>query len=117
MVFIIVLLVSVLVQIIAPWYFIVPVAFGAALLTGKTARGSFFQALLAIALLWGVLASYLHVVGEGIITSRVAGMFSLPMPELMIVVTMLTGGLVAGMAALSGYYTRKVIKRGTWQFR
>ncbi len=117
MVFLLILLISLVVQLFGPWYFIVPVAYLATLFFGKSASGSFWQALGAIAILWGTYATYLHLYGEGIITHRIAGMFGLPIPELLIPITMLTGGLVSGLAALSGYYTKYVINRGSWKFR
>jgi hypothetical protein len=117
MLFLTILICCLLVQLFAPWYFIAPIAFIASLLLGRTARSVFLQALGAVGVLWGGAALYFHLAGDGIITNRMAGMFGLPLAEMIIPITMLLGGLVAGIAALTGYYTQKVIKRDTWQFR
>ncbi|SDK39665.1 hypothetical protein SAMN05421823_102635 [Catalinimonas alkaloidigena] len=88
------------------WWILVVVAFVAGLWLGRTAWSTFWQAFWAVALLWGSYVCYLHLRTEGILTGRIAALFSLPIPELMIAVAAVVGGVAAGLGALSGYYLR-----------
>jgi hypothetical protein len=108
MIFILVLILSLVLQLFLPWYIIAPVAFLINLWKSKTAVGAFGQAFLAAALLWGAYAGYLHFQSDGILSVKIAPLFLLPVPELLVVVTMLIAGLVAGMSGLTGYYAKVV---------
>jgi hypothetical protein len=48
---------------------------------------------------------------EGILTERVALLFNLPSPVLLIAITALIGGLVGGIAALSGFFFRQLFSK------
>lgn len=106
MTFLLILIISLLLQILLPWYSIALVAFVISYWKAKSAAGAFFQAFLAIAVLWGSYAGYQHSQSEGILSEKIAPLFFLPFPELLILVTMLIGGLVAGLAGLTGFYAK-----------
>jgi hypothetical protein len=97
-------------QFFLPWWIIAIVAFGVAFWRATTGSNAFWSGFLAILVVWSLMATFIHVRTEGILTGRVAALFNLPASFLLILVTATIGGLVAGVAALSGYYMRQVTK-------
>lgn len=97
-----------LLALIFPWWsvFIPGVIFGA--LLGKTGRGSFGSGFAGIGGLWLVQTLYVYIVNDGILATRIADLFSLPSPLLIIVITVLIGGLIGGLPALTGYLFREL---------
>lgn len=74
---------------------------------GNKAGGSFFAGLLGIGLLWFIQTLIIHVSNDGILTTRMAELFSLPHPLLVILITVIIGGLAGGLSTLTGYFFRK----------
>lgn len=70
---------------------------------GEGRSSSFLAGFLGIGALWLAQALYIHIANEGILTTRIAELFSLPHPLLVILVTAVTGGLAGGCSALTGY--------------
>jgi ABC-type multidrug transport system fused ATPase/permease subunit len=108
--FLLIALLSFLLQLFLPWWIIAIVAFGAALWKATTGNTAFWSGFLAIVLVWMLMATVIHVRTDGILTERIAALLGLPASFLLIVVTALAGGIVGGMAALSGYYMRQLIR-------
>jgi len=105
--FFLILGISFLLQLFLPWWIIAPVAFGLALWKGTSAGKSFLAGFAALFVLWATAALVIHLRNEGILAAKIAGLFSLPFPGLLIPVAALIGGMVGGLAALSGFYWRK----------
>jgi hypothetical protein len=110
--FFLILAASFILQLFLPWWIIAPVAFSLALWKGTSSHQAFWSGFGAIVFLWAAAALVIHLRNEGILTAKVAGLFSLPFPALMILVTALIGGLVGGLAALSGFYWQRVVLPG-----
>jgi hypothetical protein len=108
--FLFIALLTLIVQYFLPWWTIALVAFGVAAGFSRSARGAFLAGFCAIALVWTGAALFSHIRSGGILTERVAALFSLPFPELLIPVTALIGGLVGGLAALSGFFSRRLFR-------
>jgi hypothetical protein len=108
--FLVIALLSFVLQLFMPWWIIAIVAFGAALWKATNGSSAFWSGFLAIMAVWLLMATFTHIRTEGILTSRIAALFSLPASFLLIIVTALIGGLVGGIAALSGYYVRQAIR-------
>jgi hypothetical protein len=108
--FLLIALLSFVLQLFMPWWIIAIVAFGAALWKATNGSTAFWSGFLAIMAVWLLMATFTHIRTEGILTSRIAALFSLPASFLLIIVTALIGGLVGGIAALSGYYVRQAIR-------
>ena len=88
-----------------PWWGIAFIAFGVNTLIAQKPGWSFLSGFLALFLLWGALAWTIDSRNDGILSHKIAMIFPLQGSSvLLIVVTALTGGLVGGMAALSGSY-------------
>lgn len=63
---------------------------------------SFGWGFLALFILWGGQALYTHFANDGILSSRIAEMLGVGSPFIVILVTGILGGLVSGLATLSG---------------
>jgi hypothetical protein len=94
-----------------PWWIIAVVAFGVALWKASSGGNAFLSGFLAIVLVWTVMAGFIHIHTEGILSNKIAALFYLPSPLLLIIITAFIGGLVGGMAALSGFFVRKLFER------
>ncbi len=111
--FFLILAASFILQLFLPWWIIAPVAFALALWKGTSSRQAFWSGFGAIVFLWAATALVIHLRNEGILTAKIAGLFALPFPALMIVITALVGGLVGGLAALSGFYWQRLLPGAT----
>ncbi len=63
---------------------------------------SFLWGFLGVFLLWGGQALYIHIVNEGILSGRIAEMLGVGSPIMVIVITGVLGGMVSGLATLTG---------------
>ena len=109
--FAIALSLNLIAQLIFPeWWVIAPVSFLVGLMykKGKNALGGGF---LAVAVLWLCFAAYIHIASEGRLTNRMAVMFNLPSPLLIFSITVLIGGLVAGLASWSGFLLKWALRK------
>ena len=90
-----------------PWWSLAIVAFIVAALIHQHAGKSFLSGFLALFLLWGILAFIIDQKNQHILSHKISSLFSLGEGSmLLILVTGLIGGLVAGLAAMSGSYLR-----------
>lgn len=74
---------------------------------GKKADRSFLFGFLGIGILWFIQTLIVHIANNGILTTRIADLFSLPHPLLVILVTVIIGGLAGGLSTLTGYLFKK----------
>lgn len=88
-----------------PWWSIAVVCFFiSALLPTKNA---FLCGFLAVATLWGGYALLTNLQNEGLLAGRMAALFHLPNGISIVGITLLVGGLVGGLSALTGSLLRK----------
>ncbi|HEU4473082.1 MAG TPA: hypothetical protein VFR58_18450 [Flavisolibacter sp.] len=86
-----------------PWWSIAIVAFLVALLIRQRIGFSFLSGFAGIFLLWGVLALWIDIKNSGLLSRRIAALFSLGESSiLLILITAFIGALVGGFAAMSG---------------
>jgi len=78
-----------------------PFAYGAGL--AKTGGKAIRTGLLSAGILWLGASLYFYFSGSGIIASRMAGMFGLGRPGLMIAATALVAAVAAGLSGYAGY--------------
>lgn len=89
------------------WWSIAITAFLAALLIHQRAGRAFFSGFLGVFILWALLALWIDIKNQGILSTKVAEIFHLGgSSTLLILLTALIGALVAGFAAMSGSYLR-----------
>jgi len=109
MLFLLILVLSLAAQFFLPWWIVAVIAFGLALWKARSAGGAFGAGFLGIGLGWLGMSLFIHLRTGAILTNKIAQLFSLPSSTLLLLITALVGGLVGGMAALSGYFCRKAV--------
>ena len=92
---------------ISYWWFFAVIAFLVAVLIHQKGFKAFFAGFLALFILWFVLAFWMDLSNEGVLSVKIATLLSLDGSKwLLMIITASMGGLVAGFAALSGSYLR-----------
>lgn len=95
-----------------PWWSIAVISFFVALLVKQRFGLAFVSGFLGIFLLWGLLAFWIDVKNNGVLSQRMAELFSLGGSSiLLILVTGFVGGIVGGFAAMSGSSLRKLERK------
>ena len=90
-----------------PWWGIAITSLLIAVLVHQKACKAFLAGLLGVFLLWAGLAWWIDMKNNGVLSKKIASVLPLGGNSLvLILVTGLIGGLVAGMAAMSGSYLR-----------
>ena len=91
-----------------PWWSIAIAAFIVAALIPQKPGKAFLTAFIALFLLWGGFSFWLSNNNEHLLAHKVSLLIlKMDSPYLLILVTALIGGLVAGFAALTGAFLRK----------
>ncbi len=91
-----------------PWWSIAVVGLLVAVIIPQRPLKSFFAGFVALFLLWGGLAFWLNIGNEGILLQRVGSLFKLDNASwLLLVISGILGGLVAGLGALTGSFLRR----------
>ena len=93
---------SAIAQNFLPWWIIAPIAFTMTYMLRLKPFESFLAGFVALFLLWAGMAFFIDRANEHILSQRIALLLHLSQPMLLIVITGLIGGLVAGFAGLSG---------------
>ena len=91
-------------QFFLPWWTLAIGAFVVAFIFDSKGWSSFAAGFLGVALLWIIMAGYITIVTDSILTSKLNQL--LPINSL--VITALVGGLVGGFSALTGAYFRRL---------
>ncbi len=91
----------------SPWWGFAVTSLLVAILVHQKAGKAFLSGFLGLFLLWAGLAWWIDMKNNGILSGKIAGILPLGGNSiLLILVTGLTGGLVAGFAAMTGSYLR-----------
>lgn len=109
--FLIIAILSAILQIFAPWWVIAIVPFVILFWRPSTTSGGFWPGFGGIAAPWLLYGYYQHFISDGALSDRVAKIFMLPNGILLLAVTALIGGLVGGFSGLSGYWLRQIFRR------
>ncbi len=94
-----------------PWWGIGVAGFTAGFWKSPTAWKALGAGFSGAAILWLAAAGYIHLKSGGILTAKIAGIAGLSDPSLLVVTTALIGGLVAALAAATGYHLRSLLKK------
>ena len=91
-----------------PWWSVAIVAFLVALLLPQSLGKSFLAGFSGIFILWTIIALWIDIKNESILSSKIAELFPFGGSSgLLLLVGALVGGLVGGFAAMSGASLRK----------
>ncbi|GAA5023200.1 hypothetical protein GCM10011506_05870 [Marivirga lumbricoides] len=94
-----------------PWWSIAVCGFFAGALFSGSNTSSFFSGFLGIGFLWLIQAFIIHQSSEGLLSDKIAALFTLSNGVYMIIITALIGALVGGFSTLSGLRFRKLFKK------
>lgn len=97
-----ILITAFILNLFLPWWSIVLPGLIFGYQFNKSGWSSFGWGFLALFLLWGGQALYIHFANDGILSTRIAEMLGVGSPYLVILITGVLGGLVSGLAALTG---------------
>lgn len=109
MVFIVILIASFLLQMVLPWWVIVVISFATCGMIGKTGKIALWSPFFAIMVLWTGMALFKSLPNGNILAMRVAEMFGLKLWWLILLLTAMLGGIVAGVSGYCGYHFRKAL--------
>ncbi|MDB5011429.1 MAG: hypothetical protein JWQ06_2218 [Mucilaginibacter sp.] len=111
MLFLIIFILTIASGYFLPWWAAAIIAFLAALYWGKTSGLAFGLGFLAVFTAWIILALVKSIPNDNRLATRVSQLFHLPNWILLLIITALIGGLVGGMAALSGVLVKKALQK------
>lgn len=102
---------SLLAQVLLPWWSLAIVAFLVCFWRSLGAGRAFSYGFAGIALVWLCYALLIHIRTDGIFTSRMSELlFKTNNAAIPMLVTAILGGLVGGLAGLSGYFVRQATR-------
>ena len=111
MLFLVILILTFICSYFLPWWFAAIIAFGASLAMSKKPGSAFLAGFLGVFAAWAILALLKSVPNDNILAARVAHLMQLPNWVALLIAASFIGGLVGGMAALSGALLRKAFKK------
>lgn len=94
-----------------PWWSAVATAFLINLLISSPSGKSFLSGFLGIGLLWMVMAVWIDISTDSILTERIAQIVMINDKYLLILATSLIGAIAGGMGGLSGGTFRKMFEK------
>lgn len=111
---ILIAIVSLLAQLILPWWSLAIVAFIICFWRSPGGGRAFLSGFAGVALVWLIYAIFIHTRTDGIFTGRMSELlFKTNTSVLPLLVTALVGGLVGGLAGLSGFFVKQAIGNQT----
>ena len=97
-----------LAQLFLPWWIIAVCAFGVNLFLPTKGFNAFLSGFLGVGLLWLIYAGLIDQRTDSLLTEKVAEIMQFNNAYLLVALTGLVGGLVGGMAALTGSLLRNL---------
>lgn len=97
---------------ISPWWSFAFVALLVALLIHQEAGKAFWAGFLGLFILWLVLIFWVDSANGGVLSAKIASLLPLGGSKwVLMILTAIIGGLIAGLAAMSGSYLRSTPKK------
>lgn len=100
-----------LLQLILPWWVIIPICFTAGYLFFSKGLSAWTTGFLAVATLWTLIPLFIFMRHDGRILVRVADLAGIPDPLLMWLMVTLAGGLLGGFSVLTGCTLRNLVRQ------
>jgi len=99
-------------QMYLPWWTAVVIALFVEALIGKGDKTSFYTGFYGVSIPWMILATYIDVKSESILTVRILELFKLPQFSfVLIILTGLIGGLIGGVGSMTGGWIKAAFSR------
>ena len=103
-------LLSLLAQLVLPWWSLAVVAFAVCFWRSPNAGRAFLYGFTGVALVWLTYALLIHIRTDGIFTGRMSQLlFKADSPALLMLATVVLSGLVGGLAGLAGFLVRQAL--------
>ena len=98
------------VQMFLPWWWLLAVvAFVIGYLINLAGYKAFIAGFVGNAAVWWGYAGYTRIRTHGILSNKIAVLFHLPNPWLLVLIAGIIAGLVGGMAAVSGRELKRLV--------
>lgn len=107
--FLIILIVSFLLQMFLPWWIIVIISFVTCAALGKAGKTSLWAPFFAIFLLWTAVAMFKTIPNDNILVNRVAEMLGLKAWGLVLLLSALLGSFAAAISGFCGYHFKRAL--------
>ncbi len=107
--FLIILALSLFTASFLPWWGFVIIAFVVSALLQLKEGPAFLSGFMALFVLWLVQTFLLNQANQGILSSKMGALFGGLSPILMILITAIIGGLLAGLGSWSGVLARQMV--------
>jgi len=94
------------------WWTVAIASFIGGAILGKSSGETFVKGMVAVIIVWLLMVCYYHFSTQGILSNKIAQI--LPVGgnvTVLIVVTVLIGGIVGGWAAMSGFLVRNLFRK------
>ena len=109
--FLIILVVTAVLQYFCPWWVIAVVPAIVNICCPKSYGVAFFQSFMAIGILWLGYGMYIQISSNGAMSDRIAQIFTLPNGYFMLAISVLVGALTAGVSGMAGYSVRSLFRK------
>ncbi|MAO66375.1 MAG: hypothetical protein CL666_15385 [Balneola sp.] len=108
---ILILISAFILNLFLPWWSIAIPGLAFGFYFNKKALPSFGLGFLALFVLWGGQALYIHFGNDAILSTRIAEMLSVGSPLVVVLITGIIGGLVSGLATLTGSLVKETPRK------
>lgn len=102
---------SLIAQLLSPWWIILPITLFISYFFNKSPWFSFIISFVTIYLMWLLFSAYQSSMNDHLLGNRIGVLFGLPSNFdgwfLMVLISGIPGGIVAGLGGLAGQYIRK----------
>jgi hypothetical protein len=100
------------IQLLLPWWGIIPVCICIGFSTATVNHSPFLAGFIALFLIWAGYAWYIDIQNESILSTRVIRLFPVPHHSyILILITGFLGAFLGGMATLTGHTFRRLIQK------
>lgn len=106
-----ILIIAFLLNLFLPWWSIALPGLVLGYVFNQNPLPSFGWGFMALFLLWGGQALYTHYANDAILSTRIAEMLSIGSPLLVVLITGIIGGLVSGLATLTGSLVKETPRK------
>lgn len=103
-------LVGWLLNLFLPWWAVILPALAFSIWLIESARTALFTGFLGGALAWFFQALFTHSLNNGILTTRIAELFGLGNPWILLFLFFLMGGLIGLAGSITGYQLKRSLK-------
>ncbi len=103
-----VIIICLVLQLFMPWWVAAIAGFIAGIAFSNTSFNAFVTGFIGVFLVWSAYALWLDSQNASILSSKIAVLFSVKQPVLLLLITGLIGGITSGLGGWAGNEIRKI---------